>query len=121
MTSGDTSNVASQFQVPVGSNVCRHIYMTAGAASVAASVARVVSRNTRSDAIPISTGNTNRTMNARMIAYPARRELPTGNPRDRQDILQLERPRRNAAVAGAAVTYAASADSSLARVRNVIE
>ena len=48
---------------------------------------------------------------------PRAARVPAGNPRDRQDILQLERPRRNAAAA----TYAASADSSFARVRNVIE
>src|SRR6185437_4520439 len=71
MTSGDTSSVASQFQVPVGSNVCRHKYITAGAASVAASVARVVSRNSRSDAIPISTGTTKRTTNARILHAPS--------------------------------------------------
>jgi hypothetical protein len=121
MTSGDTSNVANQFQVPVGSNVCRHRYMTAGAASVAASVARVVSRNSLSDAIPISTGNTNRTMNARMTEYPARRE---GCPVATHATVKIfcnwsgrdaMRPLRSAAI------YAASADSSFARVRNVIE
>jgi len=124
MTNGDTSSVASQFQVPVGSNVCRQRYMTAGAASVAASVARVVSRNRRSDAIPISTGNTNRTTNARMIAYPARGEsCPPATPRPFGIFCDLSASdaMRMRPAPGPAATYPASAGSSFARVRNVIE